>query len=103
MVRCSMKIEFKGNLPLPKNENQINQGDIVFCKGASGTSDIWGVCTTLYDHQSHKYLYRIISFDGGGSEYIKGEKLFLNEIYSYWTIIKRIPFNKVKLTIEEME
>jgi hypothetical protein len=97
-----LKIEFKGDLPLPRKGNRINQGDIVFCKASGGCLDVWGICTSLYDNSLKKYQYTIVSFNGGGTSYIVADELYLNETYSYWTIIKRISCDKVKMTIEEI-
>lgn len=98
-----MKIEFKGDLPLPKKENKINQGDIVFCRSSGGAQDIWGICTSVYNQGYKRYMNTIISFNGGGTSYIVADELYLNETYSYWTIVKRIHHDNVKLTIEEIQ
>lgn len=88
------KIEFKGDLPLPKKENRINQGDYVYCKGSGGALDFWGIYSSG--------LGTVVSLDGAGNSYIGGRDLYIGETYSHWTIIKRIPCRNVKLIIEEV-
>ena len=86
-------IEFK-NKEQEKKVNKIKQGDYVFCKGSEGSLDFWGVYNSL--------LGKVISLDGAGT-YMNAGDLYLGEKYSYWTIEKRIPSEKVKVTIEEIE
>lgn len=88
------KIKFEGNLPLPKKENRLRQGDFVFCKAVSGANDFWGIVDSGLG---------VIAINGASNEYIQGSDLYLNETYSYWTIIKRIPCEKVELTIKELD
>ncbi|MEM5009339.1 hypothetical protein WKH57_01330 [Niallia taxi] len=77
-----------------REEDRLNQGDYVFCdSNGSGAWSFWGIYS--------RSLNRIISLDGGGDEYIKGDELYLGETYVYWTITKRIPDNKVTITIDE--
>lgn len=54
------KVEFKGDLPLPKKENKINQGDYVFCEGTGGALNFWGIYNV--------FLGTVISLDGGGTD-----------------------------------
>ena len=89
------KVEFKGDLPLPEEENRIKQGDFVYCKGSSGAHSFWGIYS--------QFMGGVISLDGAGSSYIQGEKIYLNETYNYWTIVKRISCINAKLTIEELK
>lgn len=88
------KIEFKGDLPLPKKENKINQGDYVYCQSTGGALSFWGIYNSS--------LKSVICLDGAGSDYIKGSDIYLGEQYSYWKIVKRIPNEKVHLIIEEI-
>jgi hypothetical protein len=91
------QIVFSGNLPKPiRNEaNRIKQGDYIFCKGNAGTGDFWGI---------YSQELGVISLNGAGSSYIPvKEKIYLGETYNYWTITKRIPNDKVKVTIEELQ
>lgn len=76
-------------------ENKINQGDYVFCKSNNGALDFWGIYSS--------WIGSVISLDGAGSTYIEGKELYLGERYDYWTITKRIPNSKVKVTIELTE
>ena len=88
------KVEFKGDLPLPKKENKINQGDYVYCQSTGGALSFWGIYNV--------FLGTVVSLDGGGTDYIKGSKdIYLGEQYGYWRIVKRIPRNRVSLIIEE--
>lgn len=87
------KIEFKGELSIPKKENLLKQGDFVYCQACYGAHSFWGIV-----NQGRG----VISLDGGGGEAVKGKELYLGETYNYWTIVKRIPCDKMKITLEEI-
>ncbi|OZB98109.1 hypothetical protein [Paenibacillus sp. XY044] len=91
------KIEYTGQLPIHNKipENRIKQGDFVYCSGSNGVYDFWG----LYNASNKA----VVALDGGSTEYVRGEELYLYGTYSYWTIIKRIPCNKANLVISEIE
>ncbi|WP_303984244.1 hypothetical protein [Niallia circulans] len=89
------KVIYKGAIKnKPREEDRIHQGDYVFCDAnGSGASSFWGIYS--------ESLKTVIALDGGGSQYVKGNELYLGETYVYWTITKRILANKVILSIEE--
>lgn len=87
------KLDFKG-FNFCKESKRLNQGDVVFCEGSGSAEDFWGV---VYDKLG------VISFVGGSNNYVYGDELYLGEKYNYWTITKRIPCEKVKITVEEIE
>lgn len=92
------QIIYNGNLENLNNEipeNQIKQGDYVFCKATNGANSFWGIYSQA--------LQAVISLDGAGNEYIyKLNRIYLGSTYGYWTITKRIKGNNVRLTIEEI-
>lgn len=79
---------------LDKESKRLKQGDVVFCKSGNGANGFWGVVDSKLG---------VIAFDGGSNKYVYGEELYLGEKYNHWTVVKRIPCHKVKITIEEME
>ena len=88
------KIEFIGKLVTRKKDNLLKQGDFVFCEAKPGARDFWGIVNQGVG---------IISIDGGSDKYISGSNLYLGEEYSHWEIIKRVPCEKMKVTLEEIE
>lgn len=73
-------------------EDRIQQGDYVFCKGTSGTSSFWGIYTGEC----------IVALDGGGN-YLRGERLYLHLQYSYWTISYRIKCKDAVIEVNERD
>lgn len=87
------KVFFKGSMP-NEDSKRLRQGDVVFCKAVNGAKDFWGVVDSELG---------VIALNGGSNKYVSGRDLYLHEKYSYWTITKRIPCEKVVITIEEIE
>lgn len=87
------KVFFKGSMP-NEDSKRLRQGDVVFCSGSGGARDFWGVVDSKLG---------VISFGGGSNKYVYGDELYLGEKYNYWTVTKRIPCEKVVITIEEIE
>lgn len=88
------KIEFIGKLPVLKKDNLLKQGDFVFCEAKRGAKDFWGIVNQSIG---------IISIDGGSDKYISGSNLYLGEEYVHWKIVKRVPCENMKVTLEEIE
>lgn len=86
-------VKFKGELPSPKRDNKLNQGDFVYCKASGGALDFWGIYNSEVG---------IITIDGGSNACVRGRDLYLGETYVHWTIIKRVPCNKMKVSLEEI-
>lgn len=88
------KIEFIGKPLTRKKDNLLNQGDFVFCEAKPGALDFWGIVNQGVG---------IISINGGSDKNISGADLYLGEEYSHWKIVKRVPCEKMKVTLEEIE
>jgi hypothetical protein len=85
----------KSNIILPNEtlENQIQQGDFVFCKATGGALDFWGI----YGHD-----IGVVALDGGGNVCIpKNKELYLGGCYSYWQIVYRISCDDAVVEISE--
>jgi hypothetical protein len=91
------KIIFNEEIPKKNkiSENQIHQGDLIYCEANSGGAlSFWGIYSEA--------LHIVISLDGAGDQYIpKVDRIYLYDSYNHWTIAKRIPCNKVQITITE--
>lgn len=87
------EVLFKGEKEI--EVDYLRQGDIVFCYAHErGAQDFWGIYSTSNGGS-------VVAFSGGGSSMVTGKDLYVGQQVSYWTIKKRIPCNKVKITIEE--
>jgi len=87
-------VEYKKDVPL-KDKVKIKQGDFIYCKANGGGCSFWGI---------YGMGCGVVSLDGAGSSYIpSGVDLYLGEIYNYWLIEKRIPCDKARITIDEIE
>lgn len=92
-----MKDDMQGRVEIINNVNEketkrepLKNGQIVHCKGSSGTSSFYGIV----------YQEGIIELPYGSDAYIHTkERLHLGDTISYWTIDRA--YNKAKLIIEE--
>ena len=81
---------YKKDNPLGK---ELNNGDVVFCRASSGTSNFYGM---------YVYGVGIIDLEYGSTAYIpSSEKLHLKETINYWTIEK--VFKNVEIVIKEQK
>jgi hypothetical protein len=89
------KVIYNGEIEKKKKreEDRIRQGDFVYCEANGGAYSFWGIYSAA--------LKTIIVLDGASTECVKGDYLYLGDTYVYWTITKRIPCDKAKITIEE--
>ena len=86
------RIKFKSDI-IVKEKERIKQGDYIYCKASGGAYSFWGI---------YGFDCGVVSLDGAGNGYIPKGDIYLGEIYSHWLIEKRIPVDKVKITIEEI-
>lgn len=88
------RVQYKNN----NNEEdkiRIEQGDFIYCKANGGALSFWGIYGSSIG---------VVCLDGAGNVCIPiKDKIYLGENYNYWLIEKRIPCNKAKITIEELE
>lgn len=89
------RVQFLGDLPKQnlKEENRIRQGDFIYCQTNQAAS-FWAI----YDTE-----IGVIALDGASNCYIRDKVVYLGETYSYWTTVKRVPCDKMKVTLEEIK
>lgn len=88
------EVVFKGETEV--ENDYLRQGDVVYCEAhTGGAHNFWGIYITTNGGS-------VIAFNGGGSSMVTGRDLYVGQQVSYWTIKKRIPCDKAKITIEEV-